>query len=78
MLYNIRGIDMPRGPSGRIVLEIDPLMKNQLYVVLAKNNLTLKEWFIRQCDQYLITYNQPDLFSKAAAESSISYEGKNK
>lgn len=56
---------MPRGNSGRIVIEIDPKKKSQLYSVLAKNNTTLKEWFVRQCDQYLEVSIQPPLpFSK--------------
>lgn len=38
---------MAKGSSGRIVLEIDPSLKKQLYSLLALENLTLKEWFLR-------------------------------
>jgi len=66
---------MPRGHSGRIVLEIDLSKKDQLYIALAKNKLTLKEWFITQCDNYLSEFNQPGLFSEAVAEKTVSYKG---
>lgn len=36
---------MARGKSGRIVVEIAPDLKEQLYVVLAKRGMTMKGWF---------------------------------
>lgn len=69
---------MPRGFSGRIVLEIDPSKKDLLYIALAKNKLTLKDWFLTQCDKYLNEYNQLGLFSEEAAEKPISYKGDKK
>lgn len=44
---------MPRGASGRIVLEIDPELKEELYASLQKEGLTLKEWFLERTRQYL-------------------------
>jgi hypothetical protein len=35
-----------KGESGRIVIEIDPDLKRQLYIALAMKNVTLKQWFI--------------------------------
>jgi len=78
MLYNIREDNMPRGLSGRIVLEIDPSKKDLLYIALAKNKLTLKDWFIAQCDNYLNEYSQLGLFTEEVAENTISYKGDKK
>ena len=44
---------MPRGYSGRIVLEIDPQKKRQLYAALDEEGSTLKDWFLRHLDPYL-------------------------
>ena len=38
------------GKSGRIVIEIDPETKQQLYSMLALNGLNLKEWFLNNAD----------------------------
>lgn len=44
---------MSIGASGRIVVEVDPDVKRQLYSALARNGLTLKEWFLRNVEAYL-------------------------
>lgn len=49
---------MPIGPSGRIVVEIDPDMKRELYAALGAEDLSLRDWFIRQANQYLSTRGQ--------------------
>lgn len=64
---------MARGNSGRIVLEIDPKIKNKLYETLVKQNITLKGWFLLQCESYLSDSIQLKLFSEVAAEPTISY-----
>lgn len=61
---------MARGESGRIVLEIDPSQKDDLYSALTKDGLTLKDWFLRQAEQYLREQGQIPLFSV----SSVSEE----
>ena len=53
---------MARGRSGKIVVDIDPALKDRLYVQLAQENLTLKEWLIRQIERYLADRVQPPLF----------------
>lgn len=63
---------MSRGNSGRIVVEIDPEIKDQLYVALVKNKLTLKDWFLLQCSNYLSEECQPSLFSDSVAEKGIT------
>lgn len=46
---------MARGVSGRIVVEIDPMLKRELYVSLAKDSMTLKDWFLDQAKHYIET-----------------------
>ena len=54
---------MPIGDSGRIVLEIDPIEKQSLYAALAKDGLTLKDWFLRHVGSYLKEGDQLSFFS---------------
>ena len=44
---------MPVGKSGRIVIEIDPELKQALYQSLGKDESNLKEWFLGQVNIYL-------------------------
>jgi len=44
---------MSIGTSGRIVIEVDPDLKRQLYAALNKDGVTLKEWFLKNVDTYL-------------------------
>jgi len=53
---------MARGNSGRIVLELDPDFKKELYDALDKDRLTLREWFINEANRYLKERNQLRLF----------------
>jgi len=46
---------MPRGTSGRIVIEVNPELKDELYSVLQEQELTLKDWFISNAKDYLDT-----------------------
>lgn len=61
---------MPIGDSGRIVLEIDPREKQSLYAALAKDGLTLKDWFLRHAGSYLKEGGQLSFFaSRVVAET---------
>lgn len=53
---------MAKGSSGRIVIVVEPELKRELYVELARRSLTLKDWFIAQATTYLETSNQLQLF----------------
>jgi len=53
---------MAIGESGRIVLEIEPKLKRELYSSLALENKTLKEWFIALAEQHIKRRQQPELF----------------
>jgi len=70
---------MARGDSGRIVLEIDPLQKDELYTAIARDGLTLKDWFLRQADQYLRNQDQFPLFgTPVVSEKPARYSAKAK
>jgi len=45
---------MPRGASGRVVVEIDPHLKRQLYSRLAAEGTTLKHWFLEAAERFLM------------------------
>ncbi len=52
---------MPVGNSGRIVIEINPELKQELYEQLNQENLNLKQWFLRNVDIFLNNKNQLNL-----------------
>ena len=60
---------MAKGKSGRIVIEIDPAQKNELYKVLSSEGLTLKEWFLTQLNSYIQEFKQPFLIEKKSKRS---------
>jgi hypothetical protein len=75
--YITSGVNiMARGFSGRIVLEIDPATKDDLYIALAKKRITLKDWFLKQCNIFIEESYQSTLFNEAAAENEPLYNGK--
>ncbi len=56
---------MSIGRSGRIVIEVDPGAKRRLYAALARDGLTLKDWFLQNAELYLNESGQlPLSFSK--------------
>lgn len=52
---------MPVGVSGRIVIEIDPELKQELYGALSEEGLNLKQWFLGNTHQFLDERIQPNL-----------------
>jgi len=52
---------MSIGSSGRIVIEVEPEVKRQLYATLAREGLTLKDWFLREAQDYVETSTQMPL-----------------
>lgn len=44
---------MSIGPSGRIVVEVEPELKRELHSALLKDGMTLKEWFISVATQLI-------------------------
>jgi hypothetical protein len=64
---------MSRGNSGRIVIEVDPDIKDRLYEVLSKRKITLKDWFLTQCSSYLSDADQPNLFTDNISVHDLEY-----
>jgi hypothetical protein len=59
---------MSIGSSGRIVIEVEPESKRQLYAALARDGLTLKDWFLKNAELYLTESGQlPLSFSKGSS-----------
>jgi hypothetical protein len=52
---------MPKGESGRVVIEVQPALKRRLYSALAIENSTLKQWFIESATQYVADREPPTL-----------------
>jgi hypothetical protein len=61
---------MARGESGRIVIEVDPALKRELYAALALSGSTLKEWFVRSAESYCGNAHQPGLFEEPMNEDA--------
>lgn len=60
---------MPVGKSGRIVIEIDPELKQELYLSLGQDESNLKNWFLERVDGYLSGKSQmPMDFDKNSSE----------
>ncbi|HCK25588.1 MAG: hypothetical protein CL542_02015 [Alcanivorax sp.] len=53
---------MAKGKSGRLVIEIDPELKQELYRVLEKEGLSLKAFFLGNVKRLLTEKGQPGLF----------------
>ena len=68
---------MSIGSSGRIVIEVGPGLKRELYAALARDGSTLKEWFLRSAQVYLSnTAGKMALpLASAASNDSVGQEG---
>ena len=63
---------MPVGKSGRIVIEIDPALKQALYESIKEDDSCMKDWFLRNVEDYLADKAglQLDLLNPESAESN--------
>lgn len=52
---------MARGPSGRLVIDIDPVLKRDLHSALAADGSSLKDWFLKRVVTYFAERQQPAL-----------------
>ncbi len=52
---------MARGPSGRIVADLDPGLKRQFHAALAADGTTFKEWLLARVSTYFEDRQQPRL-----------------
>ncbi len=44
---------MARGPSGKLVVEVETSLKDALHARLAAQKTTMKQWFIEEAEEYL-------------------------
>lgn len=71
-LHSGRGMSI--GNSGRIVIEVEPELKRQLYASLMRDGLTLKGWFTREAISYLDSSGQLLLDLKNTSSKSAHDE----
>lgn len=45
--------DMARGPSGRVIIEMEPTLKRALHARLVAEGRSLKDWFLECAESYL-------------------------
>jgi DNA (cytosine-5)-methyltransferase 1 len=57
---------MSHGESGRIVIDVEPELKRELYSNLSLSGSTLKEWFLKAATTYMRDTGQPTLFQPVA------------
>ncbi len=50
---------MSIGSSGRIVIEVEPNLKRELYAVLSMDGKTLKDWFVTQAESFVESRQLP-------------------
>lgn len=62
VFFVLRAQVMGIGPSGRIVIEVEPELKRELRSALLKDGQTLKDWFINQAEHYLRESQQLSFF----------------
>ena len=65
---------MAQGKSGRIVVEIDPDLKVELYVELAKRRLTMKDWLLREAEELIQEKGQQRLWKRSGTNSQATEE----
>ena len=54
-------LNMAKGSSGRLVIEIDPNLKQELYQALGDEGLNLKQWFLGNVAEFLGSRTQLEL-----------------
>lgn len=62
---------MPVGKSGRIVIEIDPELKKELYRSLGSDDSSLKAWFVSSVQGYLSDKSQEPINFEANSPRPI-------
>jgi hypothetical protein len=62
---------MSIGKSGRIVIEVEPDIKQELYEVLGKEGKSLKAWFLENAQSYLADKGQGSLSLNQETQEEI-------
>lgn len=61
---------MAQGKSGKIIIEVDPVFKEQLYETLKEQGSTMKDWFLGQATALCDEHREPSL--RFPGEESLS------
>lgn len=67
----LHGMVMSIGKSGRIVIEVEPDIKQELYEVLGKEGKSLKAWFLENAQSFLADKGQGSLSLIQETEKEI-------
>lgn len=67
----VTSLSMARGKSGRIVADIDPALKKDLYMALASKNITLKSWIKEEARRLIEEESQPSLFKTPKQKNDV-------
>ena len=65
---------MSRGESGRIVVEVAPELKRELYAALALSGSTLKDWFVRNAENFCAHPSQRGLFDSSSDAGPAAHD----
>jgi hypothetical protein len=63
---------MAVGPSGRIVVEIDPQLKQELYAALEREGISLRQWFLSRVNEHLRSRVQMSLDLRSPDENGAN------
>lgn len=50
---------MAQGSSGRVVIDLDPAFKEELYATLRARGINMKQWFTEHAKRLCEEHNQP-------------------
>ena len=57
---------MAHGTSGRVVIDLDPAFKQELYDTLKQKGMNMREWFLSEAQRLCDEHQQPTLSFPAA------------
>lgn len=72
----LQGSSVSIGTSGRVVIEIDPVLKRELHSVLARRGMTLKDWFLSKADDCISSEARTANANPRAATSQPARKGR--
>ena len=62
---------MAVGKSNRVVIELDPHLKNQVYDALRMRGMTLKDWFTQRVKEDLVARSAPSRHPSRESKSEL-------
>lgn len=62
---------MAHGTSGRVVIDLDPAFKQELYDTLKQKGMNMRAWFLAEAQKLCEEHKQPPLAFSAARSDSF-------